>query len=302
MQAEMTLLSSLRPSFLLLTPACLTLGLGCAWLSADTLSANLISLMLGASLLAHISVNLLNEYVDFRSGLDQMAQRTSFSGGSGFLPAHPERARDVRNLGVIALVLTAMIGLFLVIVTGWDLLPLGLVGLLVVITYSSWIVRHPWICLIAPGLGFGPLLVMGSARVLSGGYDFTTVTASMIPFFLVNNLLLLNQFPDLDADRAAGRDNIPLRYGTGFAAHLFSLQMLLAYIVLTIAVLTKTLPASALTGLLTAPVAIWCVWRVQRQHHNLPALMPALAANVLVNLATPTLIGLSLIIHVWSSG
>ncbi len=37
-------------------------------------------------LLAHVSVNVLNDYFDYRSGVDLKTQRTPFSGGSGILP------------------------------------------------------------------------------------------------------------------------------------------------------------------------------------------------------------------------
>ena len=48
-------------------------------------------LALAGGLLAHISVNALNEYLDFTSGLDLTTLRTPFSGGSGTLPANISR-------------------------------------------------------------------------------------------------------------------------------------------------------------------------------------------------------------------
>ena len=75
---------------------------------------------------------------------------------------------------------------------------LGLAGLLLVFGYTIWFTRDPYLCLIAPGLGFGPFMVMGTHFVLTGNYAWTAFIASLIPFFLVSNLLLLNQFPDVD--------------------------------------------------------------------------------------------------------
>jgi len=37
--------------------------------------------------------------------------------------------------------------------------------------------------------------------------------ASLVPFFLVSDLLLLNQFPDAAADERVGRKHIPILIG-----------------------------------------------------------------------------------------
>jgi 1,4-dihydroxy-2-naphthoate octaprenyltransferase len=70
-----------------------------------------------------------------------------------------------------------------------------------------------WFCWLAPGLGFGPLMVMGTEVALAGQYTLEGFVASLVPFFLVNNLLLLNQYPDIEADKAVGRRHFLVVYG-----------------------------------------------------------------------------------------
>ncbi|MFW2438612.1 MAG: prenyltransferase, partial [Arenicellales bacterium] len=77
-------IQSMRVPFLVLTPVCVFLGASTVVLN-ETNTGLLMLVLLGA-LLAHISVNALNEYSDFRSGLDLTTTRTQFSGGSGALP------------------------------------------------------------------------------------------------------------------------------------------------------------------------------------------------------------------------
>ncbi|MDI6743701.1 MAG: hypothetical protein QMD11_13280, partial [Smithella sp.] len=57
----------MRPNFLILTPACVTLGVATAFWSGAPLNLLYIALILSGAVLAHISVNALNEYHDFKS-------------------------------------------------------------------------------------------------------------------------------------------------------------------------------------------------------------------------------------------
>lgn len=68
----------MRPNFLILTPACVFLGIATAFWSGATLNALYIVLILAGALMAHISVNALNEYHDFKSGLDLVTEATPF--------------------------------------------------------------------------------------------------------------------------------------------------------------------------------------------------------------------------------
>ena len=186
----------MRVPFLILTPACVLLGLGTATRSSGHIRViQFIFLLIGA-VAAHISVNAFNEYFDFRSGLDFRTSRTPFSGGSGTLPLSPSLAQQALRTAIATFAITILIGLYFLMLRGLLLLPLGLFGLLIIVAYTPWMARNPFLCLIAPGLGFGPLMVMGTHFALTGEYPWTAFVASLVPFFLVNDLLLLNQFPD----------------------------------------------------------------------------------------------------------
>ena len=92
--------------------------------------------------------------------------------------------------------ITTLIGLYFLWIIGWGLLPIGLAGLTLIYFYTQKITRWPFFCLIAPGLAFGPLMIGGAYYVLSGHFSLAVTLGSIVVFFLVNNLLLLNQFPD----------------------------------------------------------------------------------------------------------
>mgnify|MGYP005839057999 CR=1 FL=1 len=285
----MQVLQTTRPPFLLLAPACVLLGWATAARFGLTWSWLDACLTLLGALAAHAAVNIINEYQDFQSGLDNNTQRTPFSGGSGYLPAHPGAAKAVLSLGIAAVALMlAIMGWFLWR-TQWAVLPLILAGLILVLGYTRWLTRSAFFCLIAPGAGFGLLFVIGSHRVIGGNYATEAGLLALVVFFLVNNLLLLNQFPDVDADRAAGRRHWLIRYGYRSGARVFFGQTLAAYGTLLAGVLVGPLPSSVLMGLATAPVAFWCAHQVWRQATQPERLSKAMAANVVVNLLTPLL-------------
>ena len=94
---------SLRLPFLLLSVASIALGAATAFAQhIDLTPSRLIGVVL-AAFSAHASVNLLNEYQDFQSGIDLHTERTAFSGGSGGLPANPQFAKTVLFAGIGAL-------------------------------------------------------------------------------------------------------------------------------------------------------------------------------------------------------
>lgn len=278
-----------RLPFLVLTPACILLGVACVrWTQGQVNLQDALLVLLGA-VAAHISVNAFNEYLDFRSGLDAMTQRTPFSGGSGVLPAHPELAGITLAMAIAGLGSCVAIGLYFVALRGPVLLPLGVAGVALVLAYTPWITRHPLLCLLAPGLGFGPLMVLGTQVALAGEYSAAAAAASLVPFFLVNNLLLLNQFPDVDADRQAGRRHLLITSGPAVAARWYAALTLLAFASLALGVLMGWLPAGALLGLLTLVLALPTVREVLANALDVERLLPAMARNVLVCILTPVL-------------
>jgi len=286
----------MRVPFLILAPACALLGLGtAAWTSGRVNAFHVVLTFLGA-IAAHVSVNALNEYFDFRSGLDARTRPTPFSGGSGTLPAKPELAGHALRVGLIAMGVTALIGLYFLYARGLGLLPLGLLGLVVIFAYTPWLAHNAILCLIAPGLGFGTLMVMGVDFALTGEYSWTAFVASLVPFFLVSNLLLLNQFPDVEADRSIGRRNLPIVIGKKASAIVYGLFLLLTYLSIGVGVLLDLLPAAALLGLGTLLLAVPAALGAWRYADETPQLIRPMGLNVLINILTPILVGVGLLI------
>ncbi len=290
------ILGPMRLPFLILTPACVALGFGTAlWTQGYVAPFQVIMVLVGA-ISAHISVNAFNEYFDFKSGLDFHTQRTPFSGGSGTLPANPHMAKHALVIAIATFAVVVGIGFYFLIVRGPALLAIGALGLSLLIFYTPWIAHHPYLCLVAPGLGFGPFMVIGTHVALTGSYSWTAFAASMIPFFLVSNLLLLNQFPDVEADRDVGRKHLPIVIGRRASSLLYVGFLLMAYLSLILGVYNQYLPQASLVGLATSILAVPVSIGSYRYAENVKKLIPSLGINVAINILTPVLVSIGLII------
>ena len=292
-----TIMGPMRVPFLILAPACVLLGYATAvWATGDVNVLYFILALIGA-VSAHISVNAFNEYFDFKTKLDEKTERTPFSGGSGTLQARPEAARTALITSWTSFAITALIGFYFTAVQGWGLLPLGLAGLIIIYAYTAYFVYQPLLCLFAPGIGFGPLMVMGTYYACTGSYSFSAFVASLVPFFLVSNLLLFNQFPDVEADRSTGRKHFPILIGKRKSSYIYGLFHLLTYVTIVAGVYFRLLPPLSLIGLATLLLAVPSFIGALKFADNIKKLVPSLGMNVLSNILTPVLVAIGLFIN-----
>ena len=283
----------IRPRFLLLSVVLAFLGTSIAWYDGAFHLGHALLAFLGL-LLAHISVNVLNDYFDYRSGIDLETKRTPFSGGSGILPATLLTPRQVFWLGMSSFLLAIPISVYFVMVRGWLLLPLLLVGAVCILTYTPFILKTRWPEW-APGVGMGALPVLGVYLIQTGAYALPAVIASIPSFILVHNLLLLNEFPDTEADKKGNRNTLPITIGKRRASIVYSILTVLVYLWIIGAVLARQMPAFSLIALLTFPLAIKAI-RGALNHQEMEKLVPALASNVQIVLLTQVLLGIGYIL------
>ena len=284
-----------RAPFLPLALVLAFLGAAMAWYSGAFHWGHALLAGFGI-LMAHISVDVLNEYFDYKSGIDMHTERTPFSGGSGALPQGLLTEKQALWLGLVAFIIIIPIGAYYVLTMndGWALLPLLLVAAACILIYSPFILKTRWPEW-APGLGMGALPVLGMFFVLTGGYTREAIIASVPSFILVHNLLLINEFPDVEADSQAGRKTTPIAWGMKNAARFFSAMTAFVYVWIIGAVIAGQMPVITLLGLLTLPMGIKAI-RGSLKYDEKPVLVGAMAANVQVVLITQLLLGIGFIL------
>jgi len=290
---------AVRPQFLLLSVVLAFLGTSIAWYDGAFHLGYALLAFIGL-LLCHIGVNVLNDYFDYKSGIDLETKRTPFSGGSGILPAALLKPRQVFWLGLISFLLAVPIGVYFVMTLdqGWLLLPLLLLATVCVLLYTPFILKLRWPEW-APGVGMGALPILGIYFVQTTAY-LPAVVASIPSGILVHNLLLLNEFPDTEADKKAGRKTLPITMGKARAGIVYSALTGVVYLWIIGGVIAGQMPPFSLIALLTLPLAIKAIQGALK-HQEISRLVPAMASNVLVVLLTQLLLGIGYILaRVWS--
>ena len=139
-------------------------------------------------------------------------------------------------------------------------------------------------------------MVMGTDFVLTGSYTWTAFVASLVPTFLVSDLLLLNQFPDVEADESVGRRHFPIVVGRRTSSLIYGAFLLLAYLSIVVGVVLGLLPVASLLGLLTLIIAVPTAMNVYRYAENLEKLVPQMGINVLLTVVTPVLVAIGLLV------
>ncbi len=282
-----------RPQFLLLTVVLVFLGTCLAWYDGAFHPGYAVLAFVGL-LLAHISANVLNDYFDYISGVDLATKRTPFSGGSGILPPGLLKPRHVFWFGLVSFLLAVPIGIYFMVVRGWFLLPLLLVGAVCIFLYTPVITRLGWPEW-APGAGMGALPVLGAYFVQTTAYTIPAVIACIPSGILVHNLLLLNEFPDTEADKTAGRKTLPIIMGKMRAGIVYSFLTVIVYLWIIGAVIAGQMPIFCLIALLTLPLAVKAI-RGAMKRQETSRLVPAMSSNVLVVLLTQLLLGIGYIL------
>jgi 1,4-dihydroxy-2-naphthoate octaprenyltransferase len=284
-----------RPQFLTLSVVLAFLGTSIAWY--DGYFNLWYALLAGIGLvLTHASVNILNDYFDFRSGIDLATRRTPFSGGSGILRAGLLTPRQVLWLGIVLLLLAIPIGIYFIIIhdNGWQLLPLLVVAAFFIVMYSPFILKRPWPEW-AAGAGLGALPILGLYFAQSGAYTATVAVACVPSALLVHNLLLLNELPDAEADTRASRRTLPIAIGKKGAAIFYSIVAVAVYLWIIAWVAAGFMPVWTLLALLSLPLTLRAINGAL--HYDDPSrLMPGMAANVMTVLLTQLLLGIGYIL------
>jgi 1,4-dihydroxy-2-naphthoate octaprenyltransferase len=286
----------MRPNFLPLAVVCAFLGISVAiWTNGSVNPWYAVLTVIGA-VATHACVNAINEYDDVKSGLDYRTNRTPFSGGSGTLIQDPTKVKLGLGTALVTAGVAIAIGIFFAIKVGWPILVLGLIGLVVIFLYTPVFNKSPILCLVSPGFGFGTLIVLGTYFALTGGFSWSALLASFIPFFLVSNLLLLNQFPDVEADQTINRKHYPILIGRKASAVIFTVFTALTYVSIILGVSLEIFPIWTLLGFLSLFFAIPAVKGALQHPDDIPQLIPSLGQNVLLNLITPVLLGIGFLV------
>lgn len=289
-------IKELRLPFLLVTLSAVLIGLATAWGMHRVFNPFYAVLTLVGASCLHLSVNVLNDYFDYKSGIDLKTTPTPFSGGSGILPGKLLEPISVYRAGLLFLAGGSIIGVYFTIVRGWLILILLLIGAISIYFYSqkisSWGIGEVFV-----GLNFGPLMVFGTYYVQTQVIALEPLYVGLIPGILTAAVLYINEFPDLFADIAGGRYHLPARLGKERAVNGYTALMLTVYALIILGVAVRVMPIPCLIALASLPIAVKGI-RIARRHYNsIVELIPAMASTIMADATTGFLLTVAYILH-----
>lgn len=299
--------TQVRGSFLILSVFLVAIGVAFALKYPEGRSfevSRAIIILLGV-VLSHVSVNLFNEYSDYRKRIDFNTIKTPFSGGSGSLINGYTKPKQVLKVAIITFFLALIAGIYLLLTSHWIILLLILTGGISIVFYTTFFSRF-LVGEILAGFSLGTLVVIGTyiAMTVQAGtpvYSLVpreVIFVSIIPGIFTTLLLLLNEFPDVEADKAGGRRHIVIVFGRKTASWIYSILLLAIYIIILLLPLFGISSIWLYLAFSTFPLALKCIITVRKNYNSLERLLPALGINTIMILTTDILIAISIILSV----
>jgi 1,4-dihydroxy-2-naphthoate octaprenyltransferase len=281
-----------RLPFLTATATPVLLGTAVAWRHGSLDLGLFFLTLLGASSF-HLAANVINDYFDHRSGVDEAnLTPTPFSGGSRLIQRGLLSPESTRRLALALYALGALIGAALALLRGWEVLLFGLVGVTFGYLYTAPPVRlaHRGLGELAVGAAFGPVIVMGAYWVQTQRWSSEALLASLPVGMLITAVLYINEIPDRVWDARAGKETLVTRLSPRSALLGYAALVGSAYLVVLTGALAGALPLTTLLAIFTAPLA-WRAYRRLQRHHRFPyRLIPANATTILLHLLTGMLL------------
>ena len=273
-----------RPGFLAASIVPVLLGTAAAAYRGVDINILLLLLSVVGIALVHGGINVLNDYYDEQNGTDRRnVQRIfPFTGGSRFIQNGVMRVDETFLYGMLLLLVATLLGFGLAWASGAGLLWIGIAGFLLGWGYSA-----PPLQLNSRGfgeaavaLGFGVLTPLGAWFVQTGEMAVYPVLIGLPMALLVMNILVINQFPDREADAASGKHHWVVRLGAEKAPWIYLGAVGLTAVILLLSVAANLLPVWALLGLLPLGMAFKAGLFLRQHAHQPQALEPAIKMTI----------------------
>ena len=240
----------------------------------------------------HISVDLLNDYSDFKRGIDTNTKRTRYSGGTGVIPENLISPRLIYCVGVVFLILGGLTGLYFVTIKGIVILILLSFAIISIYFYSTNIVNA--------GLGElfvaikGCMIVMGSYYIQSDTIDLTSVFVGIIIGLLSAVVLLVTSFPDYEADKKSGRRTLVILSGKQNSVKIVAGLIIATCGMIIGGAIFNVIPIFSTIGLLSIPFAVKAIYKLKRFNES-SQLVSSMANSIIYSRICGLLLAISFI-------
>ena len=277
-------LRAIRIRFLLASIIAVSTGLAISWWTGNSIAIfDAILTFLGV-LALHASVDLLNDYWDFKRGIDSKTVKTKMSGGSGVLPEGLLDPKQVYRAGIIFLIVGALIGTYFVVTDGIIIGVILAFAILSIYFYSTKIVN--W------GLAEvfvaikGTLIVIGTCYIQTSQINESMILGGIVVGVLSSFVLFITSFPDYDIDKAKGRKTLVISLGLKRSCTVFWLFPIIVYTLTIVSVILDVFPLFCISILLTFPLIIKSGKKLKTFYNKLPGLISIMSSTLVFSRIT----------------
>lgn len=288
----------IRVRFLLASVIAVSTALSMNWWLNSSIDILDAILTFAGVMALHASVDLLNDYWDFKRGIDTVTKRTKMSGGTGVLPEGLLKPSTVYRAGIAFLILGSLIGSYFVITDGIIVAIILGFAILSIYFYSTKIVDS--------GLGEffvavkGSMIVIGTFYIQFGQITLESIFAGIVIGTLSSMVLFIASFPDYDADKSKGRKTLVISVGKQKASKLFWLFPFISFSVILFGVSLNIFPYLSLISLLSIPLMIKSGFGLQKNYDSVDRLVPFMSSTLMFSRITGVLFMISFLIPLFS--
>jgi len=284
----------IRVRFLLASVIAVSVGLALNWQQNSSIDLLDAILIFAGVMALHASVDLLNDFWDFKRGIDTKTKRTKMSGGTGVLPEGLLKPSSVYRAGIGFLIIGSVIGSYFVVTDG---IIIGIIlgfAILSIYFYSTKIVDS--------GLGEffvavkGSMIVIGAYFIQSGQITIESILGGIVVGVLSSLVLFIASFPDHDADKSQGRKSLVIAVGKEKAAKLFWIFPLVSYFTIIIGVSANLFPLTSLITFLSIPLMIKSGLGLRKNFDSIENLVPFMSSTLMFSRITGALFVVSFLI------
>ena len=199
---------------------------------------------------AQIVSNFANEYFDYKNGLDR-------KGREGFRRGVTEgdiTPRAMRNATFALLLAVSILGCTLIYWGGWWLIAVGIAVAIFAMGYSAgpYPLSHHGLGEIAVVIFFGlvPVIMTTYVQTLSWAMLPLTFWIALAIGLMGANVLIVNNYRDIEDDRAAGKSTLAVKFGAKAMERLYFINGILALIFIEIGIFGRINLIGQLGGLI----------------------------------------------------
>ena len=286
----------IRVRFLLASIIAVSAGLAITWWNTSSITIFDAILTICGVLALHASVDLLNDYWDFKRGIDTTTHRTKMSGGSGVLPEGLLKPAQVYAAGIAFLIIGTAIGIYFVATDG---IVIGIILAFAVISiyfYSTkivdWGLAEVFVAI------KGSMIVMGTYFVQTSQITEQSVLGGIVIGVLSSLVLFITSFPDHDADKAKGRKTLVISLGMQKACSILWIFPAITYGITIIAVVFEIFPVFCLIILSTVPLIIKSGYRLKQNYDKLTNLIPVMSSTLYFSRITGALLVVGFLVNI----